>query len=183
VARAIGKKGGGTLSLSARHHFQPQNYTFPNGCHVVEVEVDPDTGAFAILSYVMVHDFGRILNPMLLAGQLHGGVAQGLGQAGFERVVYQPESGQLMTGSLMDYCIPRADDVPNFIFVPQSTASPANPLGVKGCGEAGCSGAPAALINAVIDALSEFGVRHIDMPLTTETLWRAIHESAQRKAA
>jgi carbon-monoxide dehydrogenase large subunit len=110
-------------------------------------------------------------------------VVQGLGQAGFERVVYEPATGQLLTGNLMDYCVPRADDLPEIVFISQPTPAPASPIGVKGCGEAGSAGAPSALINAVVDALAPLGVRHVDMPLTAEGLWRAISESAARKAA
>ncbi|MBI1776736.1 MAG: xanthine dehydrogenase family protein molybdopterin-binding subunit [Proteobacteria bacterium] len=183
VAQSIARKTGKSVVLAAQNHFQPTNHTYPNGCHVCEVEVDPDTGQFRIVGYTMVHDFGRILNPMLLEGQLHGGITQGLGQAAFERVVYDGGSGQLLTGSLMDYCLPRADDLPSFSFLSAETASPASPIGVKGCGEAGCAGAPAALINAVVDALAPLGIRHIDMPVTAEALWRAIAESAARKAA
>jgi carbon-monoxide dehydrogenase large subunit len=183
VAESVAKKTGKTVTLAARHHFEPPNNTFPNGAHVCEIEIDPDTGTVDILGYTMVHDFGRILNPMLLEGQLHGGIAQGLGQAAFERVVYQEDSGQLLTGSLMDYCIPRADDLPTMVFVPQATPSPASPIGVKGCGEAGCAGAPAALVNAVVDALSGYGIVHVDMPITAEGLWRLIRERAARKAA
>ncbi len=154
--------------------WEPQTPTFPNGCHVAEVEVDPETGEVSIQAYNMVHDFGRVLNPMLLEGQLHGGVAQGLGQAMLEHVVYDPESGQLLSGSLMDYCLPRADDVPQLNLETVMTDSPSNPLGVKGCGEAGAAGSPPALMNAIMDALAPLGVTHLDMPATPLRVWEAI---------
>jgi len=168
---------GGKPGLGEDGDYLPPNPTFPNGCHVAEVEIDPETGALAILRYTMVHDFGRVLNPLLVEGQLHGGVAQGLGQAGFERVVHDPASGQLLSGSFMDYCLLRADDLPNLDFVERSTPSPTNPLGIKGCGEAGAAGAPPALMNAILDALVPLGVRHFDMPATPERLWRAIRDA------
>jgi carbon-monoxide dehydrogenase large subunit len=161
--------------------FQPSGPTFPNGCHICEVEIDPETGAFAILRYTAVHDFGRVLNPLLLEGQLHGGVAMGLGQAGFERVVFDPESGQPLAASFMDYGPPRADDLPFFRFIAQETPS-SNPLGVKGCGEAGATAAPPALMNAIADALAPLGISHVDMPATPERLWRLI-DAARRQAA
>jgi carbon-monoxide dehydrogenase large subunit len=154
--------------------YRPRTPTFPNGAHICEVEIDPDTGAFKVLSYSMVHDIGRALNPLLIEGQLHGGVAQGLGQAGFERVVYDPQSGQMLSGSFMDYCVPRAADLPSFVYTERSTPSPFNPLGIKGCGEAGAAGAPPALMNAILNALAPLGVRHLDMPATPERIWRAI---------
>ncbi|MGE0714521.1 MAG: xanthine dehydrogenase family protein molybdopterin-binding subunit, partial [Alphaproteobacteria bacterium] len=160
--------------LDAENQFKVPGYTYPNGCHVAEVEVDMETGRPKIVGYTIVHDFGRVLNPLLLAGQVHGGVAQGLGQALLEHTVYDRDSGQLLSGSFMDYCIPRADDLPQFAFHMREDPAPANPLGVKGAGEAGCAGAPPAVVNAVVDALSPFGIRHIDMPLTAEKLWRAI---------
>jgi carbon-monoxide dehydrogenase large subunit len=141
------------------------------------VEIDPDTGALEICSYTMLHDFGRVLNPMLLEGQLQGGVAQGMGQAAQERVVHDPESGQLLSGSLMDYQMPRAADLPALVLRTRPTAAPSNPLGVKGCGEAGAAGGAPALINAVLDALSPLGVTAIDMPATPERIWRAIAEA------
>ena len=163
--------------LRAVGRFTPENHTYPNGCHVCEVEVDPETGAFDIVRYSVVHDFGRALNPPMLAGQVHGGVAQGLGQAGFEATVHDSE-GQLLSGSLMDYCLPRADQLPAIDFVPVETPCPANPAGFKGCGEAGAAGSPPALVNAVVDALAPFGVRHLDMPLTPERVWRALAGAA-----
>jgi len=148
--------------------------TFPAGAHVCEVEVDVETGKVQILRYLAVNDFGRVLNPMLVRGQVHGGVAQGIGQALLEGIEYDPESGQLLTGSLMDYCLPRADDLPAFDLEFLELPQPDNPLGIKGCGESGCIAAPTAVVNAVLDALAPLGVRHLDMPLTPERVWRAI---------
>lgn len=162
--------------------FKPSSPGFPNGCHICEVEIDAETGALTIAAYTMVHDFGRVLNPLLLEGQLHGGVAQGLGQAGFERVVFDPDTAQPLTASFMDYCPPRADDLPFFKFIATNTPT-ANPLGVKGCGEAGATGSPPALMNAIADALAPLGIRNFDMPATPERLWRGIQDAQQRKAA
>jgi carbon-monoxide dehydrogenase large subunit len=150
--------------------------TIPNGCHAAEVEVDPETGVIAVVGFWAVDDFGRIINPMLADGQVMGGVAQGLGQALMEQIAYDPESGQPLTGSLMDYALPRADQVPPLV-VEYDEGAPTrrNPLGVKGAGEAGCCGAPPAIVNAVIDALTEYGIAHIDMPLTPMKVWRAIN--------
>jgi aerobic carbon-monoxide dehydrogenase large subunit len=160
------------LDESARH--VPDNYTFPYGVHVAEVEIDRDTGAVQLVGYVAVHDFGRALNPMLLAGQVHGGVTQGIGQALFEHTAYGKD-GQLLAGSYMDYCLPRADDLPAFVFDHRDTPTTRNLLGVKGCGEAGATGSPPAVMNAVMDALSPLGVKHVDMPATAEKVWRAIN--------
>ena len=168
----------GAPGLRAEAVFQPENYTFPYGTHICEVEVDPETGAVRIVAYTAVHDFGRVLNPLLLAGQVHGGLAQGLGQALLEHTVYDTE-GQLLSGSFMDYGIPRADDLPDFAFEPWVTASPNNPLDIKGCGEAGAAGSPPAAINAVLDALAGVGVEDcdIDMPATPERVWRALRNA------
>ncbi len=149
-------------------------WNFPNGCHVAEVEVDPDTGRTRIERYLVVDDFGRIINPLLLAGQIHGGVVQGVGQALLEHTVYDP-SGQLLSGSFMDYCMPRADDVPAFEFSTVEVPCPTNPLGMKGCGEAGSVGACAAVMNALMDALAAHGVSRLDMPATPLAVWRALH--------
>jgi carbon-monoxide dehydrogenase large subunit len=157
----------------------PGSPTFPNGCHVAEVEIDPETGEATLLAYTMVHDFGRVLNPKLLEGQLQGGVAQGLGQAGGERVVYDPASGQLLSGSWMDYQMPRAADLPPLRLETLATAAPSHPLGIKGCGEAGAAGASPALMNAILNALAPLGVRHLDMPATPERIWTAIAACAQ----
>ena len=163
----------GAPGLDATAVYEPENNTYPYGTHLCEVEVDPETGAVRIAAYTAVHDFGQVLNPLLLAGQVHGGLAQGLGQALLEHTVYDGE-GQLLSGSFMDYCIPRADDLPDFDFEPWVTPSPGNPLDIKGCGEAGAAGSPPAAINAVLDALASVGVTDFDMPATPERVWRAI---------
>jgi carbon-monoxide dehydrogenase large subunit len=164
-------------------HYTPLQPTFPNGCHVCEVEIEPQTGHIQIVRYLVVDDFGTVINPLLLRGQVQGGVAQGVGQAMLERTVFDPESGQLLTGSLTDYCLPRADDLPAIEFAYNVVPCRTNPLGVKGAGEAGAIGAPPALVNAVVDALSELGIEHLDMPLTPERVWAAIGAAAGRKAA
>ncbi len=151
----------------------PGASTFPNGCHIAEVEVDPETGNVALLNYACVNDFGTVVNPMIVAGQLHGGVVQGIGQALMEKTVYDPD-GQLLTGSFMDYALPRAADVPSFVLADRPVPATTNPLGVKGCGEAGCAGALTSVMNAVIDALSEYGIRHLDMPLQPFVIWQAL---------
>jgi len=168
-------------SLDVDHTSQPVPSTFPNGCHVAEVEIDPETGIVEIVGYTGVNDFGTIVNPMLVAGQLHGGVAQGIGQAFMECVSYDA-SGQPITGSFMDYALPRAGDIPLMQVGDHPTPAKSNPLGTKGCGEAGCAGSLSTLVNAVLDALSEFGITEIDMPLTPERVWRAIQD-AKAKAA
>jgi carbon-monoxide dehydrogenase large subunit len=154
--------------------FSPEIPNFPNGCHVCEVEIDPETGTTEVLRYVVVDDVGTVINPLTLAGQIHGGVAQGIGQAFTEHLVYDVGSGQLLTGSLMDYGLPRADEVCAFEMDENPVPTRTNPLGVKGAGEAGNVGALAAIMNAVVDALSPLGVTHIDMPATPEKVWRAI---------
>jgi carbon-monoxide dehydrogenase large subunit len=164
-------------------HFTPLQPTFPNGCHVCEVEIEPETGHIDILRYLVVDDFGTVINPLLLAGQVQGGVAQGVGQAMLERTVFDPESGQLLTGSLTDYCLARADDLPAIEFAYNVVPCRTNPLGIKGAGEAGAIGAPPALVNAVVDALAELGIERLDMPLTPERVWQAIRSAEQRKAA
>jgi carbon-monoxide dehydrogenase large subunit len=164
-------------------HFTPPQPTFPNGCHVCEVEIDPETGHLEIVRYLVVDDFGTVINPLLLAGQVHGGIAQGIGQAMLERTVYDAENGQLLTGNLTDYAIPHADTLPAIEFSYNVVPCRTNPLGVKGAGEAGAIGAPPALVNAVVDALTELGVDHLDMPLTPERLWRALRGAALPKAA
>ena len=163
-------------------HFTPPQPTFPNGCHVCEVEIDPETGRIAILRYLVVDDFGTVINPLLLRGQVHGGIAQGVGQAMLEHCVYD-ENGQLLSGSLTDYALPHADDLPALEFSYNVVPCRTNPLGVKGAGEAGAIGAPPALVNAVIDAVAELGIGNLDMPLTPERLWRALRDAASRKAA
>ena len=168
-------------SLDVDHTTAPVPSAFPNGCHVAEVEVDPETGVVQVVRYTGVNDFGTVVNPMLVAGQLHGGVAQGIGQALMEQVRYD-ESGQPVTGSFMDYAMPRAEDIPMMTVGDHPVPATTNPLGTKGCGEAGCAGSLSTIVNAVVDALSDYGIKHIDMPLTSERVWRSIQE-AKTKAA
>src|SRR5271156_4073917 len=163
--------------------YDPKNFTFPSGAHIAEVEIDPDTGHLTIVNFTASDDFGRIINPMIVSGQVHGGLAQGIGQALLEGCVYDKESGQLLTGSYTDYAMPRADDLPAFALSTNVTLCTHNPLGVKGCGEAGAIGAPAAITNALVDALKPLGVRHFDMPATPEKLWRVIQQHRQPLAA
>lgn len=165
---------GEDLGLEASSHYVARVYSYPCGCHVAEVEIDRDTGYVQVSRYAMVSDFGTVINPMLLEGQLHGGVSNGLGQALCEQVVYDPDSGQLLTGSFMDYCLPRAIETPHFDWETTETQCLTNPLGVKGCGESGPTASMPAVINAIVDALSEFGVAEIDMPATPEKVWRAM---------
>jgi carbon-monoxide dehydrogenase large subunit len=167
-------------SLDVDHATKEIVSTFPNGCHVAEVEIDPDTGVIKIVRYVAVNDFGTVVNPMIVAGQLHGGVAQGIGQVLMEEVNYD-ESGQPITGSFMDYAMPRAEDIPTMEIGDHPSPAKSNPLGTKGCGEAGCAGSLVCVVNAVVDALSEYGIKHINMPLTPEKVWRAIQDA--KKAA
>ena len=171
---------GAELGLEEKEFHTPPAFTFPNGCHVAELEVDEASGRIELVRYTVVDDFGATVNPMLLAGQVHGGVAQGVGQALTERVEYDPATGQLLSGSFMDYAMPRADDLPAIEVSTRNVPTDANPLGVKGAGEAGAVGATPAVINALVDALAELGVRHIDMPATPERVWRAI-EAARAK--
>ncbi|KAA0594474.1 carbon-monoxide dehydrogenase large subunit [Azospirillum lipoferum] len=170
--------------LDEQAFYDPKNFTYPNGCHVCEVEIDPDTGVTTIVSFAAVDDFGNVINPLIVEGQVHGGLVQGIGQALYENCVYDEESGQLVTGSYMDYCMPRADDVPSFtVRYHEDQPCTHNPLGVKGCGEAGTIGAAAAVMNAVVDALSDYGVTHMDMPATPEKVWRTIRDAAPAMAA
>src|SRR6202007_2486510 len=165
-----------TPGLDATKHRVPPAATYPNGCHIVEVEVDRDTGVVEIPRYTVVDDFVNLINPITLEGQVHGGVVQGIGQALLEHTVYDPESGQLLSGSFMDYAMPRAGDIPHFSFATHNVPSTSNPFGVKGAGEAGAVGAPPAVINAIVDALHhKNGVRHIDMPATPPKVWEAIN--------
>ncbi len=165
----------GERELRAEIAYSRPGVTYPNGCHIAEVELDPETGAVRVIGYVVVDDFGTIINPLTAEGQIAGGVAQGLGQALLEGIVYEPGSGQLLTGSLMDYCLPRASHLPSFrIAFHEDEPTARNPLGVKGCGESGAVSAPPAVVNAVVDALAPWGVRHLDMPITAEAVWRAI---------
>lgn len=169
--------------LRAAKDFGSDIPTYPNGTHIVEVEVDPDTGATAILNYVVVDDFGATLNPLMLAAQVHGGAVQGIGQALMEDTVYDAASGQLMTASLMDYALPRASDAPDFTFETRNTPCKNNPLGVKGAGEAGAIGSCPALINAIVDALWRgHRIGHIDMPATPQRVWAAIEKAKQAAA-
>ena len=151
--------------------YDPTNFTFPAGCYICEVEVDPDTGQTEIVQFVAADDFGKIINPMIVEGQVHGGLAQGIGQALLEGCSYD-DAGQLVTASYMDYCMPRADDLPSFKVSTTETACPGNPLGMKGCGEAGAIGSPPAVINAITDAI---GTNDLKMPATPQTVWAALH--------
>jgi len=159
--------------------FMPPAVTFPNGCHVCEVEIDEATGEVRVTRYSVVDDVGRMINPLLVKGQIHGGIVQGLGQALFEHLVYDSATAQLVTGSFMDYTMPRADDMPLFDVDSHEVPTKVNPLGAKGVGEAGTVGALPALMNAVNDALAPFGVRHLDMPVTPERVWRALRAGAK----
>jgi len=161
-------------TLDVKLASEPVPSAFPNGCHVAEVEIDPETGVIEVVKYSSANDFGTVINPMLVEGQMHGGLVQGIGQVLMENVVYDGE-GQPITGSFMDYAIPRAADVPSFVTEHHPVPATTNPLGVKGCGEAGCAGAMVAVPNAIIDALSDYGIRDIDMPMTAEKVWRAIN--------
>jgi carbon-monoxide dehydrogenase large subunit len=167
---------GGTFGFSEQVVAAPKAATFPNGCHVCEVEIDPDTGICTLASYVVVDDVGRVINPLLVKGQVHGGVVQGVGQILFEDIRYD-EDGQLLTGSFMDYAMPRAANFPDLVCKANEVLTPMNPLGVKGAGEAGTVGALAAVVNAIVDALSPFGVDHIEMPATPERIWRTIRDA------
>ncbi|MBI2999901.1 MAG: molybdopterin-dependent oxidoreductase [Deltaproteobacteria bacterium] len=179
LARNLPKKT--EPGLAATSVFEPANFTFPFGAHICVVEVDPETGRIEIRKYVAVDDCGKVINPLLVDGQIHGGIAQGLGQALLEEVVYD-EEGQLLTGSLMDYALPKAEDLPRMELARTETPTPVNPLGVKGVGEAGTIGSTPAIVNAVVDALAPFGVTHIDMPLKPEKIWRLCREKKERRA-
>jgi carbon-monoxide dehydrogenase large subunit len=167
--------------LEENAFYDPKNFTFPFGTHACTVEVDPDTGKVRILRYVAVDDVGNVINPMIVDGQVHGGIAQGIGQALYEGAVYDP-SGQPLTGTLMDYTLPRADDLPAFETDRTVTPCPHNPLGAKGVGEAGTIAATPCVVNAVVDALSHLGVRDIRMPLTPERVWRAMQAGGNGRA-
>ena len=163
--------------LNETAFYDPTNFTFPAGTHICEVEIDPDTGVVQIASFSACDDFGNVINPMIVEGQVHGGLTQGIGQAMLENCVYDKDSGQLLTGSFMDYALPRADDVPSFKVGTEVTPCTHNPLGAKGCGEAGAIGAPAAFMNAVHDALAPAGVKYLDMPATPHRVWQAIRSA------
>ena len=173
AARAIEAGAAPERGLEVENRYNPTAATYPNGCHIAEVEVDPETGVVTLENYVMAQDVGRALNPMVVEGQLVGGVAQGVGQALLEWTVKDPDSGQLLTGSFMD-CMPRADDLPAFSTAILEIPCANTPTGVKSVGEAGPTGAPAAVINAIVDALRPLGVRHLEMPATPQAVWKAI---------
>jgi carbon-monoxide dehydrogenase large subunit len=167
------------IGLEATGTFTPASAgNFPNGCHVCEVEIDPDTGAVEIVRYTGVDDSGVIINPLLFAGQIHGGIAQGIGQALYENMVYD-ESGQLQSGSFLDYCMPRADDMPSFTLGDLEVPCPTNPLGVKGAGESGTVPAMPVIIHAILNALAPHGVTHLDMPATPHAVWRAMQDAKE----
>jgi carbon-monoxide dehydrogenase large subunit len=160
--------------------YDPTNFTYPAGAYIAEIEIDPDSGAVELTRFTGADDFGRIINPMIVEGQVHGALAQGIGQALFENTIYNPKTGQLETGSFMDYCMPRADNLIPFKLETNTTLCAHNPLGAKGCGEAGTIGAPAAIMNAVVDALAPLGMSDLDMPATSERVWRAIAKLRER---
>jgi carbon-monoxide dehydrogenase large subunit len=159
--------------------FVPASDTWPNGCHVSEVEIDPETGAVRLARYTIVDDVGTVINPLTLKGQIHGGIAQGIGQALMEQVVYDPDTGQLLTTSFMEYALPRADDFCDIVVDSHPVPTRLNPLGAKGAGEAGTVGALPAVMNAVLDALAPLGVRELDMPATPPRVWQAIRAAAR----
>ena len=171
----------GDAGLFGRADWVTENATYPNGCHICEVEIDADTGAVEIVSYILVDDFGKVINPLLLAGQIHGGIAQGAGQALMEVAAYDT-SGQLLTGSFMDYAMPRAQDFPMFGVNYNEIPCTTNPLGIKGAGEAGSVGAPPAIVNAIVNALSDYGIDHIEMPVTAERIWEIINRGVAAAA-
>ena len=168
--------------LDETSFYDPKNFTFPGGCHICEVEIDPEVGTVQVVRFTAVDDVGRVINPMIVEGQVQGGVAQGVGQALLEKAIYDKDA-QLVSASFMDYTMPRAHDVPNILVGTETTLCTHNPLGVKGCGEVGAIGSPPAVINAVVDALSEYGVRHIDMPASAEKIWSIIESHRPRMAA
>jgi carbon-monoxide dehydrogenase large subunit len=162
--------------LEETYVYDPPNFSWPGGCHVAVVEVDTETGSVDLRRYVAVDDVGTVINPMIVDGQIHGGIAQGVAQALFEEAVYD-EDGNLVTGSMLNYMVPSAAELPNFELDRTESPSPTNPMGVKGVGETGTIASPAAVMNAVVDALSPFGITDIDMPATPERVWRAIEEA------
>ncbi len=169
--------GSNEIGLQATSHYRARHYNYPCGCHVCEVEIDPQTGALDLVRYTAVNDHGVVINPMLLEGQVHGGIAQGLGQALLEHTVYDADTGQLVSGSFMDYAIPRADDFPDIEFRTNCVPARTNALGVKGVGESGCTAACPAVMNAVVDALSPLGIKHVDMPATPERIWAVCRDA------
>ena len=164
----------GEQTLDETADFTAAASTYPNGCHVAEVEIDEDTGAIRLTRYTVVDDMGTVINPLIVAGQIAGGATQGIGQAALELARYD-DTGQLVSGSFMDYALPRADDLPSIDIILQGDPCTTNPLGIKGAGEAGAIGGPAAVVNAVIDALADRGVMHLDMPLAPERVWLALN--------
>jgi len=169
--------------LEEQAYYDPVNFTFPGGAHIAEVEIDPETCIVKLVNYTAVDDVGTVINPMIVEGQLHGGIVQGIGQALFENCVYDSGSGQLLSGSFMDYCMPRADNLPKMTIETHSTPCAHTPMGVKGCGEVGTIGSPAAVMNAVVDALAHLGVSHVDMPATANRIWRAMQSGSLPQAA
>ncbi|MBN8906300.1 MAG: molybdopterin-dependent oxidoreductase, partial [Rhodospirillales bacterium] len=177
VARAAPVMPGEEGGLTESGEFAPTAVTFPNGTHVCEVEIDRDTGVAEVVRYAAVEELGRVLNPLLVAGQIHGGVVQGIGQAMGELIVHDPESGQMLTASFMDYHMPRATELPDFRLATREVPTAANPLGAKGVGEAGTVGALAAAMNALNDALAPLGIRHFEMPATPQRVWQAMQDA------
>jgi aerobic carbon-monoxide dehydrogenase large subunit len=174
----IAAKAKAPEDLKGLGNYASEECTYPNGSHICEVEIDPETGHCDVVSYTVVDDFGVVVNPMLLGGQVHGGIVQGIGQALHEGVVYSAD-GQLLTASFMDYGMPRADDLPMFDLNQNNVPSTLNPLGIKGAGEAGTIGATPAALNAVTDALYRaYGITHIEMPATPQRIWQAIQDAA-----
>jgi len=174
IATHVAEEGG---TFAAGAEFLPPAVTFPNGCHICEVEVDPETGTVALIRYVGVEDVGTVVNPVLVEGQMHGGIGQGVGQALGEAIVYDRESGQMLTGSFLDYTMPMAGMMPEILLDNVVVPTAVNPLGAKGVGEAGTVGSLAATMNAVCNALALLGVTHVDMPLNPQRVWRAIRDA------
>jgi carbon-monoxide dehydrogenase large subunit len=169
---------GMTPGLEALGNNTSDLYTFPNGCHVAEVEIDPETGRVSLDRYLLVDDFGTLIHPAATLGQVHGGVAQGIGQALLEHVVFDPQSGQQLSGSMMDYALPRAADLPHFGgYLSAEAPTRSNRLGVKGSGQAGCMASPQTVMNAILDALAPLGIKHLDMPATPFAVWQAIRSA------
>ena len=168
--------------LEAVSFFDPQNFTWPFGTHIAEVEIDEETGETSVVRYVAVDDVGNVINPMIVDGMVHGGIAQGIGQAVQESAIYS-EDGELLTGTMMDYAVPSAEDVPSFETARTVTPTPVNKLGAKGAGETGTIAASPAVVNAAVDALKHLGVKHLNMPLTSESVWRAIQEAKSERTA
>ena len=166
--------------LDETARYEREAFNFPNGCHICEVEVNLDTGLTRVVKYTVVDDFGRIINPLIVRGQVIGGIVQGIGQALLENTHDDGHSGQLLTASLMDYCLPRADVLTNIdVELYEEAPTATNPLGAKGCGEAGATGSPPAVVNAVMDALAEYGIEHLDMPLVPAKVWSVVESSIQ----